>query len=123
MTQPAEVQTKQAMAKVKNIRMSPRKVRIVVDLIRGKDVEEALAILKFLPKRAAEIIGKVVKSASANAEHNFELDRDRLYVSQAFVDAGPTLKRFHPRQRGQAFEIKKRSSHITIVVREREGGK
>jgi large subunit ribosomal protein L22 len=122
-TEAAEVQTRQALAKVKNVRMSPRKVRIVVDLIRGKDVEEALAILRFLPKRAAEVISKVVKSAAANAEHNLELNRDRLYVSQAFVDAGPTLKRFHPRQRGQAFEIKKRSSHITVVVREREGGK
>jgi large subunit ribosomal protein L22 len=114
---------KQAYAKVTDVRISPRKVRIVVDLIRGKDVEDALAILKFLPKRASEVVGKVVRSAAANAEHNFELDRDRLFVSQAFVDVGPTLKRFHPRQRGQAFQIKKRSSHITVVVREREGGK
>jgi large subunit ribosomal protein L22 len=119
----AAVVTKQAMAKVTNVRISPRKVRIVVDLIRGKDVENALAILKFLPKRASEIVSKVVKSAAANAEHNLELNRDRLYVSQVFVDVGPTLKRFHPRQRGQAFEIKKRSSHITVVVREREGGR
>jgi len=117
------VVTKQALAKATNVRISPRKVRVVVDLIRGKDVEDALAILRFLPKRASEVVGKVVKSAAANAEHNLDLNRDRLYVSQAFVDVGPTLKRFHPRQRGQAFEIKKRSSHITVVVREREGGR
>jgi len=118
-----EVRTKQALAKVTDIRIAPRKVRVVVDLIRGKDIEDALALLRFLPKRAAEVVGKVVKSAAANAEHNFELNRDRLYVSQAYVDAGPTLKRFQPRQRGQAFQIKKRSSHITVVVREREGGR
>jgi large subunit ribosomal protein L22 len=118
-----EVRTKQALAKVTDIHIAPRKVRVVVDLIRGKDIEDALALLRFLPKRAAEVVGKVVKSAAANAEHNFELNRDRLYVSQAYVDAGPTLKRFQPRQRGQAFQIKKRSSHITVVVREREGGR
>lgn len=118
-----EIRTKQALAKVTDIRIAPRKVRVVVDLIRGKNIEDALALLRFLPKRAAEVVGKVVKSAAANAEHNFELNRDRLYVSQAYVDAGPTLKRFQPRQRGQAFQIKKRSSHITVVVREREGGR
>lgn len=118
-----ELLKKQALAKATDIRISPRKVRVVVDLIRGKDIEDALALLRFLPKRAAEVVGKVVKSAAANAEHNFELNRDRLYVSQAYVDAGPTLKRFQPRQRGQAFQIKKRSSHITVVVREREGGR
>ncbi len=117
----SEVAVKQAFAKAMNIRISPRKVRVVVDLIRGKDVDDALALLRFLPKRAAEVVGKTVKSAAANAEHNFDLNRDRLYVSQAYVDAGPTLKRYHPRQRGQAFEIKKRSSHVTVVVREREG--
>lgn len=123
MTEAAQVQVGQALAKAKNVRMSPRKVRIVVDIIRGKDVAEALAVLSFMPKRAAEIVAKVIKSAAANAEHNMDLDRDRLYVAQAYVDAGPTLKRFQPRQRGQAFEIKKRSSHITVVVREREGSK
>jgi len=111
---------KQAMARAKNVRIAPRKVRVVADLIRGKDVQEALALLGFTRKRASEVVGKVVKSAAANAENNLELDPDRLYVSQAFVDAGPTLKRWHPRQRGQAFEIKKRSSHVTVVVRERE---
>lgn len=119
----SEVSIKQAFAKATNIRIAPRKVRVVVDLIRGKDVDAALALLQFLPKRAAEVVGKTVKSAAANAEHNFELNRDRLYVSQAYVDAGPTLKRYQPRQRGQAFQIKKRSSHITVVVREREGGR
>lgn len=118
-----ELLTKQALAKVKDIRIAPRKVRVVVDLIRGKDVEDALALLSFLPKRAAEVVGKVVKSAAANAEHNYDLNRDRLYVAQAYVDVGPTLKRYQPRQRGQAFSIKKRSSHITVVVREREGGR
>lgn len=113
-------ETRQAMAKAKNVRIAPRKVRVVADLIRGKDVQDALALLSFTPKRAAQVVGKVVKSAAANAENNLDLNPDQLYVAQAYVDVGPTLKRWHPRQRGQAFEIKKRSSHVTVVVRERE---
>lgn len=103
-----------------NVRISPTKVRVVINLVRGKNVNEALALLKFIPKRASEPIAKVIKSAAANAEHNFSLNKDNLVISQAFVDQGPTLKRFHPRQRGQAFPILKRSSHITIMVKEKE---
>lgn len=103
-----------------NVRISPTKVRVVINLVRGKNVNEALALLKFIPKRASEPIAKVIKSAAANAEHNFNLNKDNLVISQAFVDQGPTMKRFHPRQRGQAFPILKRSSHITIMVKEKE---
>jgi large subunit ribosomal protein L22 len=104
----------------RHVRISPRKVRIVIDLIRGKSVNEALTLLKFIPKRASVPIAKTIKSAAANAEHNFNLNKDNLVISQAFVDQGPTLKRFHPRQRGQAFPILKRTSHITIMVKEKE---
>lgn len=107
-------------ASTRQIRISPRKVRIVIDLVRGKSVDEALTLLKFIPKRASEPIAKVIKSAAANAEHNFNLNKDNLVVAQAFVDQGPTMKRFHPRQRGQAFPILKRSSHITVTVKEKE---
>ena len=101
------------------VRISPRKVRIVIDNIRGKNVEEALAILKFTPKSAAPVIAKVISSAAANAVHNFEMDDSSLYVAEAYVDAGPTLKRAQPHQRGRAFPILKRSSHITIVLKDR----
>jgi len=109
----------EAKAVAKYVRIAPRKVRIVIDLIRGKDVSEAFAILKFTPKIGAEAIEKVLKSAVANAEHNFDMNTDKLYISTAYVDQGPTLKRIHPRSRGQAFKILKRTSHITIVVAER----
>lgn len=111
----------EAKAVARYIRISPRKCRLVIDLIRGKSVQEALNILKFVPKRASKPIEKVVRSAAANAEHNLNLNKDNLVISQAFVDGGPTLKRFHPRQRGQAFPILKRSAHITVVVKEKEG--
>lgn len=110
----------EAKAIARYVRISPRKVRVVVDLVRGKRVDEALAILRHTPKRAAEVVGKVIKSAAANAEHNLDMAKDNLYVAEAYVDQGPTLKRFHPRQRGQAFPILKRSSHVTVVVREKE---
>jgi len=100
--------------------IAPRKVRIVLDLVRGKDVDEALNLLKFVPKRASLPISKALKSAAANAEQNHGLKRDKLYVAEAFADGGPTLKRYQPRQRGRAFPIKQRTSHITVVVRERE---
>lgn len=109
-------------AVAKYIRISPRKVRQVVDLIRGKQVGEALAILKFTPQRAADSIAKVVKSAAANAEHNNEMDKDALYVAEAFVDKGPSLKRFKPRAMGRADAMVRRTSHITIVVREKKEG-
>lgn len=109
----------EAKATTRHILIAPRKCRIVIDLIRGKSVEEALNILKFVPKRASKPIEKVVKSAAANAEHNYNLNKGNLVISQAFVDGGPVLKRFHPRQRGQAFPILKRTSHITVVVSEK----
>ena len=106
-------------AVAKYVRIAPRKVRVVMDLIRGKNVAEAFAILKFTPKVGADDIEKVLKSAVANAENNFDKNVDKLYISTAFVDQGPTMKRIHPRSRGQAFKILKRSSHITIAVEER----
>ena len=109
----------EAKAIARHIRIAPRKIRIVIDLIRGKNVGEAFAILKFTPKVGAEVLEKVLKSAVANAEHNCDLNVDALYISQAFVDQGPTLKRIHPRSRGQAFKILKRTSHVTLVVKER----
>ena len=109
----------EAKAVAKYIRIAPRKVRVVMDLIRGKNVAEAFAILKFTPKAGADVIEKVLKSAVANAENNFDMNVDKLYVASAYVDQGPTLKRIHPRSRGQAFSIFKRTSHVTVVVAER----
>lgn len=101
------------------IRIAPRKVRLVVDLIRGKQVGEALAILKHTPKAASPVVEKVLKSAIANAEHNFEMDVNSLVVGQVFVDQGPTLKRFRPRAMGRASRIHKRTSHVTVVLNEK----
>ena len=109
----------EAKAVAKYVRIAPRKVRVVMHLIRGKSVAEAFAILKFTPKVGAEAIEKVLKSAVANAENNFDMNVDNLYVSSCFVDQGPTVKRIHPRSRGQAFKILKRSSHITVAVDEK----
>ncbi|MGL5245533.1 MAG: 50S ribosomal protein L22 [Sarcina sp.] len=109
----------EARAIAKYVRMSPTKVGVVLDLIRGKNVNEAFAILKYTPRDAAEVILKVLKSAVANAENNDELDVNRLFVSEAFVGQGPTLKRFRPHAQGRAFRINKRTSHITLVVKER----
>lgn len=109
----------EAKAVAKYIRIAPRKARIVIDLIRGKSVGEALNILRYTPKVASEPIEKVLRSAVANAEHNLELNPDKLYVSQAFVDVGPTLKRVHPRAQGRVYSILKRSCHITVAVKER----
>lgn len=106
-------------ARAKYIRIAPRKVRLVVDLIRGKRVNEALAILKFTPKAASPVVEKVLKSAIANAENNHNMDVNRLFVKEIFVDPGPTLKRFHPRAQGRAYSIMKRTSHITVVVAEK----
>ena len=111
---------KEAKAVAKFVRIAPRKVRIVMDLIRGKDVADAFAILKFTPKRGSKFIEKVLKSAVANAENNHEMDSEKLFVSTCFVDQGPTLKRIHPRSRGQAFGILKHTSHITVIVSEKE---
>lgn len=109
----------EAKAIARHIRIAPRKIRIVIDLIRGRNVGEAFAILKHTPKIGSEVIEKVLKSAAANAEHNYDMNTDNLYVAAAYVDQGPTLKRIHPRSRGQAFKILKRSSHVTIIVKER----
>ena len=106
-------------ATAKTLRVPPRKARLVLDLIRGKNVKEAAAILKFTPTSASDATGKVLKSAIANAENNYDMNSDALFVSAAFVDQGPTMKRVHPRSRGQAFKILKRSSHVTVVVKER----
>ena len=109
----------ESKAVAKYVRIAPRKVRVVMDLIRGKNVAEAFAILKFTPKAGAEVVEKVLRSAVANAENNFDMDVEKLYVKTAFADQGPTLKRIHLRSRGQAFKILKRTSHVTIVVDEK----
>ncbi|MGI6013732.1 MAG: 50S ribosomal protein L22 [Oscillospiraceae bacterium] len=101
-------------------RISPRKVKIVCDLIRGKDVKTAEAILMQTPKAASELMLKVLKSAVANAENNFEMDPETLYVSETFANPGPILKRGMPRAQGRMYRINKRTSHITIVVAEKE---
>ena len=111
---------KRARCTAKYIRIPSRKVHIVLDLIRGKSADQALAILMNTPKAAAPIVAKVLNSAIANAENNLELDRSTLYVAECYANQGPTLKRYwarsHPRSRGQAFSILKRSSHITVIL-------
>lgn len=99
----------QAKAIARTVRIAPRKVRLVVDLIRGKQVGEAVAILRHTPKAASPVVEKVLKSAVANAEHNYDLDINSLVVSEVFVDEGPTLKRFRPRAQGRASAINKRT--------------
>lgn len=106
-------------AVARHIRIAPRKLRLVVDLIRGKSVGEALSILKHTPKAGSPVVEKVLKSAIANAEHNDGMDIDSLVVSKIFVDQGTTLKRFHPRSQGRAFQILKHTSHVTVVVSEK----
>ncbi|MDL4820933.1 50S ribosomal protein L22 [Actinomadura opuntiae] len=106
----------EARAQARFIRVTPMKARRVVDLIRGLPAAEAQAVLRFAPQAASEPVGKVLASAIANAEHNFKLDSDTLVVSGAWVDEGPTLKRFRPRAQGRAYRINKRTSHITVVV-------
>ena len=106
----------EAKAIAKYVRMSPRKMRRIVDLIRGKQGQEALVQLKFMPHAAARVVEKLLHSALANAENNLAMDRDGLTVTRAFVDGGPTMKRVQPHAQGRAFPIKKRTSHVTIVV-------
>ncbi|ACY99843.1 50S ribosomal protein L22 [Thermomonospora curvata] len=110
----------EARARARYVRVTPRKARRVVDLIRGLPAAEAQTVLRFAPQAASEPVGKVLASAIANAEHNFKLNRDTLVVSRAWVDEGPTLKRFRPRAQGRAYRINKRTSHITVVVESRE---
>ena len=111
---------KEARAKVSYARISSRKVKIVIDLIRNKSVGEALAILKFTPKAACEPVAKLLKSAVANAENNFDMDVTRLYVAECSVSQGPTLKRIRPRAHGRAYRINKKTSHINLVLKEME---
>jgi large subunit ribosomal protein L22 len=110
----------EVQAIARNIRISPRKVRIVANLIRGKKAGEAISILHNTPKVASKIIEKCLRSAMANAENNNNMNIDSLYISTIFVDAGPIMKRVHPRSRGQAFGIMKRTSTLTVKVSERE---
>ncbi|MDQ3904233.1 MAG: 50S ribosomal protein L22 [Actinomycetota bacterium] len=105
-----------AMARARYVRVTPMKARRVVDLIRGRNAREALAVLAFAPQAASDPVSKVLASAMANAENNLALDPDSLVVSSAFVDEGPTLKRFRPRAQGRAYRIRKRTSHITVEV-------
>lgn len=112
----------EAKAVAKYVRIAPRKVRLVIDLIRGKQVGEAIAILKHTPKAASPVVEKLLGSAIANAEHNYEMNPDSLVISKITCDEGPTLKRFQPRAMGRASRINKRTSHITVVVTEKKEG-
>lgn len=110
----------EARAYLKYARISPRKVEIVLDLIRNQDADKAMAILKHTPKAACEDLQKLLKSAMANAENNKHMDTSRLYVAECFVCPGPILKRIRPRAQGRAFRIDKKTSHVTLVLKERE---
>ena len=109
----------EAKAVLRYARISPRKVGIVCDLIRGKSVAQATAILMTTPKAASELLLKLLKSAAANAENNHQMDPEKLYVSACYANPGPIIKRIRPRAQGRAFRINKRTSHVTIVVSER----
>ena len=109
-----------ARASARYLRVSPRKARRIIDIVRGTKVTEALDVLRFDEHAASEDVYKVVASAIANAEHNQRLDPDTLWISEAYVDEGPTLKRFRPRAQGRAYRIRKRTSHVTVVVESRE---
>ncbi|MBR4874440.1 MAG: 50S ribosomal protein L22 [Clostridia bacterium] len=108
----------EARAKLSYARISSRKVKIVIDMIRNKPVGEAMGILKNTPKAASELLIKLLASAIANAENNHNMDKNKLYVAEVFANQGPTLKRVRPRAQGRAFRIRKRTSHITIVLKE-----
>lgn len=118
----ADSSAAEARAIARFVRVPPDKARILVDAVRGKSVEQALAILKFLPNAAATDVAKVIRSAAANAANNLDLNEDDLYVARTWVDQGPVLKRIHPRARGQAYRILHRTCHITVVVAERPEG-
>ena len=110
----------EAKASLRHARIAPRKVQIVLDLIRNKPADQAMAILRHTPKAACEPLEKLLKSAVANAENNFDMDRENLYVSECYVVPGPTTKRIRPRAQGRAFQVLKRTSHVFITVAERE---
>lgn len=109
----------QAKANANYVRIAPRKVQLVIDLIRGKEVGEAISILRHTPKAASPIVEKILNSAIANAEHNYNLNTGNLVVSEIYVNQGPTIKRFRPRAMGRASSIRKHTSHITVVVSEK----
>ncbi len=109
----------EARAVAKYVRISPRKMKPITDLVRGKNANEALAILKFTPNKGAKILEKVISSAVANAENNHDMDTDRLFVSEVYANQGPTMKRWRAGSQGRASMILKRSSHIGVVLKER----
>lgn len=110
----------EAKAYLRHVRIAPRKVQIVLDLIRNKPVDVAMAVIKNTPKAACEPLEKLLKSAIANAENNHNMSKDSLYVAECYVTPGPTMKRIRPRAHGRAFSVLKRSSHITLVLKEKE---
>ena len=110
----------EARATLSNVRISPRKVQIVLDLIRNKPTDVALATLRLTPKAASPILEKLVKSAMANADNNHGMNKDGLYVAECYVTPGPIMKRIMPRAQGRAYRILKRTSHITVVLREKD---
>ncbi len=110
----------EARAYLRNVRISPRKVQIVLDLIRNKPTDVALATLRLTPKAASPILEKLLKSAIANADNNHNMNKDNLYVAECFVTPGPIMKRVMPRAQGRAYRILKRTSHITIVLKEKD---
>ena len=114
-----KVEPRDVKATAKTVRVTSRKAKLVLDLIRGKDVAEAMGILSLTPNYAAEVTLKVVKSAVANAKHNFQMDESKLYIKECYANEGITMKRFMPRAKGSASSIMKRTSHITVVVAER----
>ena len=110
----------EAKAILRNARIAPRKVQIVLDLIRGKDYDVAMATVKHTPKAASEYLEKLLKSAAANAENNHNMDKNSLYVAECYVCPGPIMKRIMPRAQGRAYRILKRTSHVTVVLKEKE---
>jgi large subunit ribosomal protein L22 len=116
---PEQDELPRAIARARYVRATPMKVRRVVELIKGRSASDALAVLQFAPQSASEPVAKVLASAMANAENNLDLDPDTLWVSSAYVDEGPTFKRFRPRAQGRAYRIRKRTSHITVEVESR----
>ncbi len=111
----------EAKAVARYVRVTPNKVRLIADLIREKNVDQALSILKFTPNKGARVLEKVLISAIANAEHNYEMDVNALYVAKTYIDEGPTLKRWRAKAMGRVGRIRRRTSHITVVLQEREG--
>jgi large subunit ribosomal protein L22 len=110
----------EAKAHVRYVRISPSKVKIVLDLVRGKKLDEAISILRYMPQKAARLVEKLVLSAAANAENNHDMVRDNLYVAEIYAGPGPTLKRYKARAQGRANLIRKRTSHISVVLKEKE---